>query len=271
MPRPGIPLNFHQEIVEKYKFGESSLKLAKVYKCDPTTIQELLKKYGVKVRNHKEMGKRYTVNESKFKTLNPESEYWAGFLFADGGVYPNYYTPSLVFTIGTKDIKSLELFKAFMEATNPIKTTLCTRGFMKESGGTSLSSIRIYNEEIVKDLGSLGLYGDRVPVPALAQSRHFWRGYVDGDGCISMRKDMLYHNLCGTPATLELYKQFIISNGIDTTTKIKAGKGISYISFSSRKAANIIALLYANPCEALERKLNLAIRVTEYYGIDIRT
>ena len=103
------------DIIEKYKSGGHSHRtLGKEYGVDRSTIQDLLKRRGVKSMN---TSRKYTINEHYFDVIDTEEKaYWLGFLYADG----NNNEVDGVVTMGLIDKEILEIFKWDIGSNKPL-------------------------------------------------------------------------------------------------------------------------------------------------------
>ncbi|MFQ6129913.1 MAG: LAGLIDADG family homing endonuclease [Candidatus Hadarchaeaceae archaeon] len=115
----------------------------------------------------------YTVNTNFFKEWNPQMAYVLGLTFSDGSIYRS--TLSWELRLGDKGL--LFRIRNAMKSDYPIRLN-------KKRNSADL---RISNLEIVKDLKQLGFIPGKIKFPSIPQefSRHFARGFLDGDGWIT--------------------------------------------------------------------------------------
>lgn len=68
-----------KEIIKLYQEGNSLAKVGKRFKCDPTTVKNILKAYNIQTRNLSQARRNYlnyTINENCFANIdNPDSAY----------------------------------------------------------------------------------------------------------------------------------------------------------------------------------------------------
>ncbi len=95
--------------------------------------------------------------------------------------------------------------------------------------------------------------------------RHFWRGVVDGDGCIynganktkSIPTPQTQLSLVGTPETIKCFYKFCCGI-VETKAKINEkyrNKNIDHFSLHGGKALQICNTLYENATIYLDRKM----------------
>lgn len=165
-------------------------ELSEKYQIAECTIYNIIKR-GAK--EYKIANKRYSVNSEYFKDINTEEKaYWLGFLYADGYVRMKYdRSGELKLKLGRKDKEHIELFKKCLESTHPIKDFESIVVVNDKEHKSDVSSVSIYNTEIVQDLYRHGCTNCKtftIEFPELREDliRHFIRGYFDGDGHVIM-------------------------------------------------------------------------------------
>lgn len=165
-------------------------ELSEKYQIAECTIYNIIKR-GAK--EYKVANKRYSVNSEYFKDINTEEKaYWLGFLYADGYVRMKYdRSGELKLKLGRKDKEHIELFKKCLESTHPIKDLESIVVVNEVVHKSDVSSVSIYNTEIVQDLYRHGCTNAKtftIEFPELREDliRHFIRGYFDGDGHVIM-------------------------------------------------------------------------------------
>jgi hypothetical protein len=209
-----------------------------------------------------------TLREDAFDVLDPEAAYWAGFLMADGNVHKPITRPShrLTIRLALHDICALERFKEWIGTDCSILT-----GKVEDDGkfiNREFCVLQITSNPICERLMSLGVVPNKteyaVASPEVASSRDFWRGCVDGDGCVyAVESGRVY--LAGTQS---LTQQFIdychpLVPGHTPAHRFHlshVGKqGCWVADYTGReRARSIISHLYSEPSWALPRKWALA-------------
>jgi hypothetical protein len=207
---------------------------------------------------------RKKVNDFYWSTLNLENCYWAGFLAADGCITRNSKVIKL--TISSKDHKHLELFKQNIGFGGDIKKYSRTSNLNNKK--YEASNIWITSEKMTNDLKkyfniikkksliltppNLYNYNDKL-------SFAFIKGYIDGDGCISVHKNrntnIISISVAGTYSVLCWIKnkfEKILGNKIKN--KIRKTGNIYQLQIRGKKAVSLISFLKKINTPELERK-----------------
>jgi hypothetical protein len=199
--------------------------------------------------------RRYCLNQSFFEDINTEEKaYWLGFLSADGNVTnKSENCKQISIILKRDDFKHLEKFSKSLESNYPVhiyKNT-CNIVITSNNLGNSLIALGVTPKK------SFTLkFCDKVPEHLL---RHYFRGLVDGDGCIHKRKDGFYDvSLVGTKSICESFKKWIESCGVTFRAEVKSIRRFYGIRFNGRKLPkSVLSLLYKNSSIYLDRKYSL--------------
>jgi hypothetical protein len=178
--------------VREYSRGRSILSIAKSLRVDWETVHRVLVLSGVEVRGQSESNRRYTLDERAFERDDPESRYWLGFVLADGCIRvapPGRGGTGLILGLAARDAGHLESFRSFVRGDHPIRTRPATGN--TSGRGHRAATIRAYSRPLVDSLIALGVRPDKTQTaaapPRLADDADFWRGVIDGDGCLHLR------------------------------------------------------------------------------------
>ena len=198
-------------------------------------------------------------NEHYFDKIDNEAKaYWLGFLFAEGNI--SAYTLSI--QLGAIDKPHLQLFK--LEIASRYKLD-----YRKDKDAYRVRLNSVVLRDSLKKLGITPRKSWFIRVPKLRRGlmRHFFRGFVDGDGWISHR----IQKKCGTvvwymgAATcsrvfLQSFKEWAnteLGNNYGSLIERKK-KNCFQLSFCGRKSVMGVAdLLYHNSHTAMSRKKKL--------------
>lgn len=154
-------------------------------------------------------GVRLPVNEKAFDVLTPDSSYWIGFLMADGCVSRESAGKSrrLMLRLSVKDRPHLELFKRWLGSEHAITE----KDHIDPAGNPQRTCVlQIASEPLCTDLARWGIVERKTVtakcVDALLFDRDFWRGCVDGDGCVYEDRQRVY--LSGSKALVEQWNEW---------------------------------------------------------------
>ncbi len=208
----------------------------------------------------------FTCNESAFDTLTEESEYWLGFLMADGCVSIDREGNRKRLLVQLKKEDESHLYK--------LKSFLCSEH--RITNYRNECQLEIGNSKLVLSLLKYGIVPNKSPIAeapdVLLESRHFWRGVVDGDGFVgfinSNKKNNTYRqqytrlSLCGTENICRQFSEFAfpLTNFFPKVTRM--GKKNCYqVHYCTKKAESVIMKLYKNSHVYLDRKYKFSEEV----------
>lgn len=182
--------------------------------------------------------KKYTCNENYFAEKSLQACYWAGFIAADGCITTKKNN-LLSILLSSKDEKHLTNFKENINYDGVLESKIVENKYL-------MSHLRITSQKICDDLASIfNIYPRKSlthePPVGLTEEQElaFIIGYIDGDGCIGIikniksklgyflnRKYPIFLDICGTQNFLEWIKLKlkISSNIYKTNTKINSLK-----------------------------------------------
>ena len=190
----------------------------------------------------------------------PEHRYWIGYLLADGcvqhrkpgkGRRKTYATISIDIT--RKDASHLDLIqKEFGGTVHHLADRVNNTGVVRRSRWG------VYSWDLANDLAEFGVVprkSTRETVPeSLALDPDFWRGMVDGDGCLRMRDGRPVIMLGATQSVCESMNALVGTLGIDPVTISKTSGNLKQMGWTGKKATTVIRHLYGRPGPVLARK-----------------
>jgi hypothetical protein len=254
------------EMAEQYRQGMSGPQIAELHGVTDPCVYEALRACGVVVDYYRE------VNHDYFEAVDCEEKaYWLGVLAADGCVCrrdkDGTRSPTISLDLATRDREHVEWFRRCVGSThtvyvrNPKKT--------KWGNSTGTASIQFRSKKMADDLAKLGI----VPRKSLTAEpwdgppelmRHYWRGVVDGDGCLSFVAGRWVVHLVGSRLMVAAFLAF--AKGV-TTTKANANRHglIWQTAVYGRNAPPLITALYERANYALSRKAIKASQAINYY------
>lgn len=186
-------------------------------------------------------GKNRLVTKNPF-TNNAESNYWLGYLAADGNVARRYDRISM----HLKDIDVLIKFRDFICP----KLTIYYR---KNAAGNTMGTIHFQNKEIWDYLNSIGI------VPAKSRilkykgefNWDFIRGVFDGDGSISNQEPKI---TTGSESFKNQLEEFFLKEGLEYKTHIKGNQIFDVYIRGNSRFTFFDKMYYDVDCVKLDRK-----------------
>ena len=248
-------------VVALYETGLSQSAIGERFGVTQTCIGSRLRRAGVKVRAQTTL-RKHSIREEAFDEIGEESAYWAGFLMADGNVIATNGKHRVTVCLKAEDADHLRCLKRWLGATQEVVpyTSRCSNGTLVSMCVLSFSSRRI-----VEALATHGIVPRKSLTarasPLLALNRHFWRGVIDGDGCIGIYNRPII-NLCGSRDLLEQYAAFARQEvGLMFRAKVRTVGKYCVFVLGSNNARIMAEHLYADCRVALARKLHSANRL----------
>lgn len=242
-----------QLICDLYQEGETTPQLARKFGVSFVAICGILKRRKIKMRSNVEAQwqRKCKLNEEAFDIFSEESLYWLGFIFADGCITKRKgKSPELSIALKSGDVEHLYKFKNFLKATNKI--------LYLEQYNANRFAVR--SAKIIKTLEKYGITERKSftvnPNPLLINSKHFWRGVIDGDGHIGLFSKYKYPRieLVGSEFMVKKFADFVSKNIIKHNSSIRKTKSIYVVSFCGNIAIPIIKYLYSDCNIHLNRK-----------------
>lgn len=249
------------EAIRLRESGMSYNNIAKqLGKCKKTVsyrLQELgykpKREYKNSIQN--QPNKKY-INENYFETIDTEHKaYWLGFMYADGYVG---HDNRVELALKEEDYEHVLKFKNDLESEHKInKKTKKMNGKIFYS--YKLSVIRKKLRQDLENKGCIPNKSKILKYPTIEQvpldlQRHFIRGYIDGDGCISdPNNNRFILDIVGTEDFL---------NGINNYFELEPGQNIysfkhsdvKHFSKGGKFAYDMMTHLYENATIYLKRK-----------------
>lgn len=199
-----------------------------------------------------------------FRSPGQEGRYWIGMLMADGTVCrpPESQAWRIRLALMAEDGEHVQRFASFLRSDGAIS--------LDRSQGTFLGQGRIYtsvcSRQMVLDLCRYGVTprkSMREQVFELDKDADFWRGCVDGDGCLGMSRQpggrrLPYISLCGSQVLMEQFSAFAKEVATGVVARVVAHGKIWTVRMSGIHALKLIGKLYQNAVVALARKAILA-------------
>lgn len=254
---PKINDELGELIIRKYtKDNDSISQISKDVNVSVTVISKYLKANGIQIINQQNRAK---FNENIFDSIdNEEKAYWLGFIYADGCLSSR--DNGFELSLSIKDIKHLEKFNSFMEHEKDN-----VRIGTSKYNGKELKRCRwgVTNKHLWETLNNLGCTPRKsktlkFPDIYLGKfTKDFIRGYFDGDGCITYKKDTVesQSTIVGTECFLKKVQEILQAENI--VSKIREDKRMKYtkvLCISSKSERDFLNYIYSGSTIYLDRK-----------------
>lgn len=249
-----------EEYLNTSEENRSLTKLGEKYGIKRQTLSKHLKERGFEIINYQN---KVRCDETVFDSIDSEEKaYWLGFLYADGNISST--GNRLEVRLSIKDLEHLEKFRAFLKLTTEIRTGICD--------GFGYCHLFIRNKHMWNTLDNLGCHPRKsliLTFPPLdifngdkkTLVLSFIRGYVDGDGCLSIYKEnntiRTILSLVGTEEFLKTVNKIFKNKGYlkNKSTPNYENKAFQ-LRFSNVVSRKIARYLYQDANIYLERKYN---------------
>lgn len=239
--------------------NERSLtKLGEKYGIKRQTISKYLKQQGIEVINYQN---RSRLNEHVFDSMDSEEKfYWLGFLYADGNISST--GNRIEVHLSLRDLEHLEKFRKFLNLTTEIRTGISNEGY-------AYCHLSVRNKHLWNTLNNLGCVPRKSLIlkfpklyifPNKECILHFIRGYVDGDGCLTVYNQINHStrtvlSLVGTESFLNTINTLFGNKGYITNKSCNNWQNKAFqISFSDVPSRKLARYLYENATIYLQRK-----------------
>ena len=246
----------------------SQKQLLEHFKVSGLTLTKNLLYYGFDkhyLRNKKWNNHNSEKSESctLYKNIiNEEQAYWLGMFWSDGSIVESkkWKCRKLIgLELKEEDCYHVEKFRQFL-----IKEKIKAGKKIYTSKGRKSCACRFYNPFLANNLIELGIVPNKsnnhdisVDLKKIPEELHvhFWRGVIDGDGCLTYSLDRPIVTLVGNLKTLLNYKDFLKLHGLLGKADIYATKDNLFgVSCSGKNAIKLSSLLYGNSTVSLQRK-----------------
>ncbi len=249
-----IPKEHKDKMIESYLSGNSAKESAGLFGYSTVTCFNELNRRNIKPHGRINDNRKYNVNQKFFDKIDTEEKaYWLGFITADG------YVTKKHLCLDIKDKEHLIKFAHNIQSEHPIRRNRTTH------------HIRIFSVNLIRSLNKLGIYQAKTfnvkPYMDISDDliRHYWRGIIDGDGCIYYNKNNKSWRigLTGNTYIVEAFCHWV-QDFVKTKAHPTYYTNYCFIQYGGNKIIKSIAkLLYQNSNVFLDRKKRLAEEIME--------
>ena len=248
-----------------YESGKKYYQIANELGVNRKTVSIKLRELGYqsdqryvrKIDTNKLRKYDYSKTENIFEVIDTEEKaYWLGFLYADG--YVSYRSNVISLALAEEDLTHLKKFRSFLKLDEKPLSKKTKKVKDKKYISYEFS---ICNENIKSDLCKLGCFPRKTfdikfpldDIVPQSLKRHFVRGYIDGDGCITTSiSSYITLDIVGTNDFLDGYQKWTKLrynklHGLKNTT-------VKHSMYSGFAAIQILDKIYNDANIFLDRK-----------------
>jgi intein-encoded DNA endonuclease-like protein len=257
--------------IEKEKFkewsdlhntGKSLTQISKECGVNYRTLYYGLKREGYQVTINLDDKRQTIPTEDYFENIQTEQQaYILGLLMADGCIIKRDKVNRVQLKLVKSDSKLVEEVRDILM---PDRKLYDCNSVLRGKQCTSTSLI-IPSNKMVADLQKLGLQYNKTLegktfVELGENTRHFIRGFFDGDGSVSLNaKNKAQIYICAVDKTfIEQLNTWLISNKIVTSVyeEERPGQNMYKVAIRHESRSAFFDMLYKNATLKLERKYN---------------
>lgn len=263
-PRRSLSPDQEEQAARRYVAGEKSKDLAAEFNVTVDTIREAVRRQGGAVRGFGIVQR--PLRHDAFDDLTPEAMYWLGFLFTDGTVSRrDNGQDDVALVLQKRDRGHLVKFRDFLGSGNaitPIAPSVVPPSAVNPNGGMGTGAFRFAarSQHIADVVRYLGRYGPAVH-PALAASRDFWRGCVDGDGTLGISCGVPQLKLIGSQWLMQAFVDFLGPVSSRRPLNARPARSLFVVSTSYQTAVKVVDRLYSGASVVLDRKAERAAQI----------
>lgn len=174
------------EVFEKYKSGMTIVDIANFYGCERQAVTSLFKRFNFETRSQVEQSKlSWPKNRDAFTDFTEERTlFFYGLLLADGCISDK---GSVSLTLQISDKHVIDAFKDYMQSDNKVIISPANNGNSQEKATFGFRDKEIANRLITLGMTPRKSLKEQLPsfdISDLDIARHFWRGYICGDGSV---------------------------------------------------------------------------------------
>lgn len=246
---------------EEYSSGLKIYEISNKYNIKEGIVYSAIKRNGIKRKTNQ----KYIFNRSFFEKIDTEEKaYWLGFISADGAINNRHTLLSL--NLKYSDIGHIKKFLKSIEMNEKKSVPITILDQRKYGRNSIVASLALSSTEIVKDLINIGVGPKKTYTLKPWQSsndaleRHYWRGIIDGDGCLykpTPNSNLIYCSLVGNLEVLQGFNDFL-KKQLNFSVLITP-HGTIYKMFVCKQSIDLFNTIYKDSNIFLERKMKIAM------------
>ncbi len=253
-------------LVLLWKSGLSTGEISKIVNITHSSVASALKTRninttdgGIRVKKNE-----FLLLENAFNNNNEETDYWGGFLAADG--YMRKSNIDIILELKGSDVDHLFKLQKFIGSKHKITNS---SKFTKNGNFCELRKFSFRSKHIAKILQDryniINKKSLTYSVPEEMKFNHnFWRGMIDGDGSLYIQRKTLILYMCGTKNVCESFLEFCKTFG-NTTASVRRHGKIYDVSIAKKELVkNVLNKIYKNNIISLDRKYKI---YKDYYEL----
>jgi hypothetical protein len=201
--------------------------------------------------------------------------YYIGVLMADGFVNTRRKCPVVELSMALCDRELVDGLNSYLGGNQKVSVRVQTK--KTSAGQQDQARICFGSRDVVENLMRCGVLPRKTFTAeadnCVANDRHFWRGMIDGDGCInfSLKNGRPYPRIVfgGGRRIVEQFIDFVKTvcpehRAIAVRNKHVVGGELVSVAVAGRNAKRLAEVLYADAPVSLSRKLALARQAMEW-------
>jgi hypothetical protein len=247
-----------ESLIADYLGGMTCEEVGQRYGVKQCSAWELLKRRGL--TRPAKVERRYTLNESAFDSITPESAYWAGMLMADGcvSIRPEG-SQYLILSLQESDAGHVQQFLSFLGSDQPVT----------HERKSKMASVQVSSHRLVASVREFGITPRKSQTAKvcdqLRYNTDFWRGYIDGNGSVSITgTGYPFVSVCtGSARLVGQYWEWVKRVVPDYTAKPSFNRNTHMLVVFGKQTFGFIELLYGSCAVALERKRAAALNILQ--------
>lgn len=263
-----------QNLLKDANEGVSLNSLMKKYHLGYKKLKRILNQNSISMHTSSRLIDKDFKNDIFDVIDTEEKAYWLGFIYADGYISKKDCSRNhrylFEIQLAEKDKEHLEKLKLFFNSKKELsyhKIKLKDKEYLSYRLSRQNKQLweSLYNKGVVPQKSLILEFPTEEQVPKSFQLA-FIRGYIDGDGCITINSfnDLSYLGLVGTSKFLDKIEE-LLGKG----NRYKDGNNFD-LRYSINTAIPILEQLYSNATIYLERKRNRALMCIENYYKKVR-